>query len=92
MERIERAMELVQPVTGTVTLRGDTDLTNTAELDRWDDRAWRFLLGIDAHPNSHILHMLRFRGSHLPPGRDPVLRVPDIRPHKLAPVGKRPAF
>jgi hypothetical protein len=50
VERIERAMELVQPVAGTVTVRGDTDFTNTAELDRWDDRGWRFLLGIDAHP------------------------------------------
>jgi hypothetical protein len=28
----------------------DTDFTNTAELDGWDDRRWRFLLGIDAHP------------------------------------------
>jgi hypothetical protein len=50
VERIQRAMELVEPVAGTVTLRGDTDFTNTAELDGWDDRRWRFLLGIDAHP------------------------------------------
>jgi hypothetical protein len=49
VERIERAMELVEPVAGTVTLRGDTDFTNTAELDDWDQRSWKFLLGIDAH-------------------------------------------
>jgi hypothetical protein len=49
VERIERAMRLVQPVAGTVTLRGDTDFTNTPELDRWDEQSWKFVLGIDAH-------------------------------------------
>src|SRR5262249_2708078 len=33
-------------------LRGDTDFTQTAHLDRWDDaRDIRFLFGIDAMPN-----------------------------------------
>jgi hypothetical protein len=47
---IERAIELVQPVAGQITLRGDTDFTNTAQLDRWDARGVKFVLGMDAHP------------------------------------------
>ena len=39
MEWIDRAAELVAPVAGTVTIRGDTDFTHTAQLDRWDGRA-----------------------------------------------------
>jgi hypothetical protein len=34
-----------------ITLRGDTDFTQTAELDRWDDDGVRFVFGIDAMPN-----------------------------------------
>jgi len=34
-----------------ITLRGDTDFTQTKHLDRWDDSGdIRFLFGIDAHP------------------------------------------
>jgi hypothetical protein len=47
---IDQAVELVMQVAGTVTLRGDTDFTNSAHLDRWDDNDWKFILGIDAHP------------------------------------------
>jgi hypothetical protein len=36
-------------VAGTVTIRGDTDFTHTAQLDRWEERGWKFILGIDAH-------------------------------------------
>jgi len=50
VERIEQAMELVSQMAGTVTMRGDTDFTNTAHLDDWDSRSWKFVLGIDAHP------------------------------------------
>src|SRR5437899_3028493 len=46
---IDRAVELVMQVAGTVTIRGDTDFTNPAQLDRWDQRGWKFILGIDAH-------------------------------------------
>jgi hypothetical protein len=35
---IDRAVELVMSVAGTVTIRGDTDFTNTGHLDRWDER------------------------------------------------------
>lgn len=38
-----------------ITLRGDTDFTQTAELDRWDDEGVRFVFGIDAMPNLYEL-------------------------------------
>ena len=34
-----------------ISLRGDTDFSQTEHLDRWDDRAFRFVFGIDAMPN-----------------------------------------
>ncbi len=34
-----------------ITLRGDTDFTQTKHLDRWDQAGIRFLFGIDAMPN-----------------------------------------
>ena len=47
---IDRAVELVGQVAGTVTIRGDTDFTHTAQLDRWDEAGRFFILGLDAHP------------------------------------------
>jgi hypothetical protein len=47
---IDRAVALVQPAAGTVTIRGDTDFTHTAHLDRWDAAGTKFILGLDAHP------------------------------------------
>jgi hypothetical protein len=49
VEWIDRAAELVEPVAGTVTIRGDTDFTHTEHLDRWDEAGRRFILGMDAH-------------------------------------------
>jgi DDE family transposase len=46
---IERAIELVRPHAGEITLRGDTDFTLSAELDRWDSQGIKFLFGMDAH-------------------------------------------
>jgi hypothetical protein len=46
---IDRAIELVRPVAGRITLRGDTDFTHTAQLDRWDQEGIGFILGMDAH-------------------------------------------
>ena len=46
---IDRAIELVRPHAGEITLRGDTDFTLTAELDRWDSQGIKFLFGMDAH-------------------------------------------
>ncbi len=34
-----------------ILLRGDTDFTQTRQLDRWDDAGWRFIFGIDARAN-----------------------------------------
>jgi hypothetical protein len=49
VEWIDRAVELVSPVAGTVTIRGDTDFTHTEQLDRWDDAGRKFILGFDAN-------------------------------------------
>jgi hypothetical protein len=47
---IDRAIELVRPHAGEITLRGDTDFTLSAELDRWDSQGIKFIFGMDAHP------------------------------------------
>src|SRR5512137_1122019 len=47
---IDRAIELVSAVAGRVTVRGDTDFTHTAQLDRWNEQGVRFILGFDANP------------------------------------------
>jgi Transposase DDE domain group 1 len=47
---IDRAIELVAPHAGEITLRGDSDFTLSAELDRWDNQGIKFILGRDAHP------------------------------------------
>lgn len=49
VERIDRALDLVEQVAQTVTLRGDTDFSHTEHLDRWHGRGIKFILGIDAH-------------------------------------------
>jgi len=49
---IDRAIELVRPVAGQITLRGDTDFSHTAHLDRWDGQGTKFILGLDAHPKA----------------------------------------
>jgi Transposase DDE domain group 1 len=38
-----------------ITLRGDTDFTQTKHLDRWDQAGVRFVFGIDAMPNLKAL-------------------------------------
>jgi Transposase DDE domain group 1 len=50
VEWIDRAVKLVGEVAGSVTIRGDTDFTHTAQLDRWDAAGHYFILGMDAHP------------------------------------------
>jgi hypothetical protein len=47
---IDRAIKLVAPHAGEITLRGDTDFTLTGELDRWDGQGVKFIFGMDAHP------------------------------------------
>lgn len=49
---VDSAIELVQAGGfRNVLLRGDTDFTQTTELDRWDQDGVRFVFGIDAMPN-----------------------------------------
>jgi hypothetical protein len=50
VEWIDRAVELVSRVAGSVTIRGDTDFTHTEHLDRWDSAGRKFILGFDAIP------------------------------------------
>ncbi len=50
VEWIDRAVNLVGQVAGAVTIRGDTDFTHTAQLDRWHAQGRYFILGMDAHP------------------------------------------
>lgn len=50
VEWIDRAAQWVGQVAGTVTIRGDTDFSHTAQLDRWEGCGRKFILGIDAHP------------------------------------------
>jgi hypothetical protein len=47
---IDRAIDLVGPHAGEITLRGDTDFTLSAELDRWDNQGIKFIFDMDAHP------------------------------------------
>ena len=47
---IDRALALVKPHAGQVTIRGDTDFSHTTQLDRWDAQGVKFILGLDAHP------------------------------------------
>jgi len=49
VEWIDRAVDLVLQVAGRVTIRGDTDFSHTEQLDRWDEKGRKFILGIDAH-------------------------------------------
>ena len=46
---IDRAIALVKPHAGQVTLRGDTDFSHTAQLDRWDGQGVKFILGLAVH-------------------------------------------
>ena len=47
---MDRAIELLRPRAAEITLRGDTDFTLSAELDRWDGQGIKFIFGMDAHP------------------------------------------
>jgi hypothetical protein len=55
VEWIDRAVDLVSQVAGSVTIRGDTDFTHTEQLDRWHDAGHKFILGMDAHPKVVML-------------------------------------
>jgi DDE family transposase len=66
-----------------LTFRGDTDFTQAAHLDRWDQDGIRFVFGIDAQPNLvAIAERLPERiWQPLPrPARHEVATVPRTRP------------
>jgi len=54
-----------------ITLRGDTDFTQTEHLDRWDAAEARFVFGIDAMPNLYEL------AENLPVSAWKILQRPD---------------
>ena len=66
-----------------VTLRGDTDFTQTKHLDRWDADGVRFIFGIDARQN------LKDRAEDLPAGAFSVLKRPVRHQVKTTSRGSR---
>src|SRR6266436_2024820 len=83
---INRAVALVKPVAGRITLRGDTDFTHTAQLDGWDTEGLFFLLGMDAHPKVVQLAEALSERSWRPLERlpkDEILTEPRRRPERV---------
>jgi hypothetical protein len=66
-----------------ITLRGDTDFTQTKHLDRWDEDGVRFVFGIDAMAN------LKGLAEDLPAGAYGVLERPARYTVKTTPRGAR---
>lgn len=68
-------------------LRGDTDFTQTAHLDRWDAQGVRFLFGIDAMPNLVTLaeQLPESAYSFLERPEAPIKTVPRQRPERHKP-------
>jgi hypothetical protein len=66
-----------------ITLRGDTDFTQTRHLDRWDKDGVRFVFGIDAMAN------LKGRAEDLPVDSYGVLERPARYTVKTTPRGAR---
>ncbi len=60
VEAIDKAVNLVKEVAGKVTLRGDTDFSHTAHLDRWNQERTKFILGMDSNST------LRSKAEELP--------------------------
>lgn len=72
---IDRAIELVKPHAGQITLRGDTDFSHTAQLDRWDGSGVKFILGLDAHPKVVALAEALAAGAWTPLERVPKYEI-----------------
>jgi hypothetical protein len=50
-EHLDQAIELVRGAGfQSILLRGDTDFSQSAHLDRWDEDGVEFIFGFDAHP------------------------------------------
>ena len=72
----------------SILLRGDTDFTQAAHLDRWDDDAdIRFLFGIDARPNLVALaeQLPESAYSFLERPEAPIKTIPRQRPERHKP-------
>jgi len=83
---IDRAIDLVKPLAGRITLRGDTDFSHTAQLDRWDEAGTCFILGLDAHPTAITLAAGLAEQSWRPLERLPkyeILTEPRRRPERV---------
>jgi hypothetical protein len=69
-----------------ITLRGDTDFTQTAHLDRWDEDGVQFVFGYDAMPNlyEYVENLPRnaWRRLHRPPKYE-VRTQPRARPENV---------
>ena len=75
VEWIDRAVALVKPVAGSVTIRGDTDFSHTEQLDRWDAEGTKFIVGIDAHPKLVALAEALENGVWKPFEREPKYEI-----------------
>ena len=82
---LDKAMELCRRAGfRRIVVRGDTDFSQTTELDRWDEAGTTFVFGIDAMPN------LRKIADSLPPGAWKRLKRPAKYAVKTSPRA-RPA-
>jgi hypothetical protein len=83
---IDRAVDLVRPLAGRITLRGDTDFTHTAQLDRWGQSGLFFILGMDAHSKvvqlAENLSKQSWRALERLPKYE-ILTEPRRRPHRV---------
>jgi hypothetical protein len=75
VEWIDRAVELISQVAGSVTIRGDTDFTHTEQLDRWDQAGSKFILGFDANPKLVGLAQALGKGAWQPLERLPKYEI-----------------
>jgi hypothetical protein len=48
---LDKSIALTKDVFGEVWIRGDTDYSQTAHFDRWDDEVVKFVFGYNAMPN-----------------------------------------
>jgi hypothetical protein len=73
-EWIDKAIDLVHPHASRVCLRGDTDFSLTAHLDRWADRV-DFVFGMDNNPAlrraAEALNPSAWQRLHRPPAYRP---------------------
>ena len=84
---IDRAVELLREAGfKRILVRGDTDFTQTTELDRWDTDGVEFVFGIDAMPNlvQHAKKLPKSAWSRLDrPAGAPIKTQPRRRPENV---------